>query len=165
MTIKELVKKGLLKEVDVQKPPDDVIDAGNERFVAELNIPESGGGPRRMRVGVCQSNSICIVEEMRARGEDDWYIVPGFAFNPEKQDPIIHVWVRKGLLHYDPTWSLDLCNYNLEDCRYFQLVQPLETSQKKPETATQSIRTAGKAILKEVEDFASKWGLKVATRD
>jgi len=163
MDIKELVINGLLKEVDVQKPPDDVINAGNTRFVVELT-PENG--PQRMRAGYCQSNSICVVAEMRDKGEDDWGIVPGFAYNTEKEDLIVHVWVKKGSLHYDPTWSLDCFNYNPEDCTYYQVVQNIETTQWKQEKLTRiGIVQWGKDILNEINVLASKWKLKFAIAD
>lgn len=168
MTIEELVKKGVLKAIHVKKLYDDVMDAGNKRFISEFNIPKSGGGPQRMRFGYCQDNSICVVDAMRDKGEYDWHIVPGFAFNTEVKDPIIHVWVRNRSRHYDPTWSLDLdlSKYNPEDCRYFQVVQSLVTCQWKLGADNQGkIAVWGKSILVELEDLASQWGLKVAIRD
>lgn len=163
MTIKELVEKRLLKKVDVRKPPDNVMDAGNKRFVAVFNIPKSGGGPQRMRCGKCQSNSICVVAAMRNKGEKGWEIVTGFAFNNEEEGPISHVWVNKRSQHYDPTWSLDLCNYNPEDCKYYQVAEPLKNRPWETETVTKKkIGTWGENILAEMENLASKWGLKLA---
>ena len=88
MIIEELVGKGVLKGVHVKKLCDDVMDAGNKRFVSGFNIPESGGGPQRMRLGYCQDNSICVVDAMRDKCEDDWYIVPGFTFHTEVKDNV-----------------------------------------------------------------------------
>lgn len=73
----------------------------------------------------CICNSLCVVDAMCEKGEDDWHIVPGFAFNPEEREPIAHVWVRKGSWHYDPTWSLPCFNWKFKDLQHYQLAQRL----------------------------------------
>ena len=80
MAIKELVKKRLLKKVKVQRPPDAVMAATEQKSATvsrELNLNLN-----------CADISICSVEAMRELGENDWHIVPGFAFNPECKNPI-----------------------------------------------------------------------------
>jgi hypothetical protein len=139
------------------------MEVGNKRFIEELT-PELG--PQIMSAGYCQSNSICVVAEMRDKGEDDWDIVSGFAFNTEKEDPIIHVWVKKGSLHYDPTWSLDYFGYAPEDCTYYQVFQNIESTRWEQEKLTRiGIVQWGKDILNEIKVLAAKWKLKITIAD
>jgi len=77
MTIDELSKKGLLKKVDVKRPSEDVIEVGNLKSKVKFQNPMCGF--------TCAGNSQCVVEAMIEKGEKDWYIVPGFAFDFEKK--------------------------------------------------------------------------------
>ena len=104
MTIEELVEEKSLEKVKVQRPLTDVIEAGNKKFIEVFKNFILPIFPQRMRGANCQSNSICVVEAMREKGEDDWHVVPGFAFKTETERPVIHVWVRKKKKHYDPSW-------------------------------------------------------------
>jgi hypothetical protein len=151
MTINELVKKGLLKEVEVQRPSDAVVEAGNQ--ISAVVFKNLGLN--------CADNSTCVVEAMREQGENDWHIVPGFAFNIEGEGPIAHVWVRKGLLHYDPTWILR--NWNPEDLAYYQVLQSLGVVPREWEKdALQRIIKCGNDILRGLKDLAAEWELKLS---
>jgi hypothetical protein len=155
MTIKELVEKGLVKEVKVQRPPGAVIAATEKKSATirrELNLELN-----------CADISVCALEAMRESGETDWHIVPGFAFNPGCKDPHRHVWVRKGLLHYDPTWSRPRFCWNIEELMYYKVVKSLKSSQKEIETDSQP-RIIGwsNSILRELMDLAAEWKLQLA---
>jgi len=152
MTIDELLKKGLLKEVKVQRPPDGVIEAGNQKSEAVI-----GHGIIK---GKCHFNSICVIGAMREKGENDWDIVPGFAFNPKDKKPLLHVWVKKESRHYDPSW---ICyNWNPEDLDYYQMIQPLEANPSESIGDTrQRYLEWERAIHAEIMAFASHWDLKL----
>lgn len=153
VTIDELVKKELLNKVKVQRPADVVIEAGNQKSMAVFN--DIMRGLRR-----CASNSICVVEAMREKGEDDWFIVGGFAFEPEIKNHVAHVWVRKGPLHYDPTWIR--WDWNPEDLAYYQVLQPLKAGPR--ELKNDILRRFlqwEKGILAELKNLSSGWELKL----
>lgn len=128
MTIKELEEKGSIIRVNVHRLPDPVKEYGDKRYDTIINKPLCN--LKGMIGNDCSRNSICVVEAMHENGEDDWYVVPGFAFTPESgQYPLAHVWVRKGDMHYDPTWSLPLRKFNnwvIENLEYYQLLEPID---------------------------------------
>lgn len=148
--IEELENKGLLEKVEVQSPPDDVKETGNQKSAAiseTLNL-----------ILNCADKSICFVKAMREKGENDWYFVPGFAFNSECKNPFRHVWIGNGVRYYDPTWYT---RWNPEDLIYYQLLQPFEGGIWESE---KDIINQGNDILHELNKFAEKWGLTLAGR-
>jgi len=97
---------------------------------------------------------------MREQGENDWHIVPGFAFNPECKKPLRHVWVRKGYGHYDPTWILWWNPINLA---YYQVLHPLEDEPRGSEIDNRErIVKWGNETLGKLWALAEDWKLKLA---
>lgn len=144
-----------LKKVKVRKPPNEIIEAGNKKIDDIFNPVFPG-----MKARHCQTNSICIVEAMAEKGQKDWHIVPGFAYRPQQQGPIIHVWVRKGSKHYDPTWSLKCFDWEVEDLAYFQLLKKLDTQPKESNgTTIDRVSDWGKEILNELNEFAIRYNI------
>jgi len=150
MPISTFSKIKSVQKVNVSKPPNEIIMAGN-RKVAEIFdtiFPV-------MKDGQCQTNSICIVEAMFEKGRYDWHIVPGFGFNPHYQRFVRHVWVRNGSNHYDPTWSLKSLKWNVEKLTYFQAIHNFTTQPVESKNDTQSrILDWGNEILNELNRFA-----------
>ena len=95
MDINKLIKQKLIKEVKVQRPSDAVVEAGNRKSSILFQNPMSGF--------CCAGNSQSIVEAMKAKNESNWHIVQGFAIPKGESKLQVHVWVRKGSRHYDPT--------------------------------------------------------------
>ena len=115
MDIDELIKQEFLKKVEVHRPSDSVVEAGNQKSSILFQNPMSGL--------CCAGNSQSIVEAMKEKNENNWHIVQGFAIPEAESKPQAHIWVRKGSRHYDPTstrfswWSQDL--------KYYRLTRPL----------------------------------------
>ncbi|MCD4784885.1 MAG: hypothetical protein K8T10_13805 [Candidatus Eremiobacteraeota bacterium] len=160
VTIDELVEKGFLRQVKVLKAPEFVMDYGKKQYPTLFK--KQCFSQEGLPAFHCQDNSICVVKAMREKGEDDWHIVPGFAWNPNLNGPTPHLWVRKGKLHYDPTWSLQFFNFEFKNLEHYQLIQYLDTLPKEPEENNpDEINVWGKTTLKRLEDLAAQWGLYI----
>src|SRR5437870_13800045 len=96
-SIEDCVRSGRLIPVSVGIPPTSVFAIGDARSAEVYKNP--------MNCYSCEDNSRCVVEGMNALGASDWVVVGGFAFGPIPDFPTVHVWVRKGSTHFDPTWS------------------------------------------------------------
>jgi hypothetical protein len=148
VTIKELEKKGLVRKVNVQSPPDDVKKTGDHKAVAlskSLNLYLN-----------CADKSICFVNAMQEVGEIEWRFVPGFAFRSDCKYPFRHVWIRNGERHYDPTWYM---NWSPEDIDYYQLVHHFEVKKYR---SGNDIVNQGNHILRLLGEFAEKWNFTLA---
>lgn len=171
-TIEERVKDGLLEQVSVSMPSDEVFTIGDERKQQE--------GGKRMTFGLrgqCASNSVCVVKGMGDKGESGWEVVGGFALfrqTPEISDDtdpvgippipiehglLCHVWIKKGDTHFDPTWS-----------RYYDAMQDISPNRYFALTDQRMMRcimlTGGdlleveRAMLSYLKGLAEKWGLE-----
>ena len=150
MTMQKLSMIKALRKVKVSKPPDEIIEAGN-RKIDDIFHPVFPG----MKAKHCQTNSICIVEAMLEKGQKDWHVVSGFAYRPQMQGPIVHVWVRNASKHYDPTWSLKVFGWNVQDLTYFEFLQALTTHRKTSNTTdVNRLSHSGEEILDELKEFA-----------
>jgi len=139
-----------LRKVQVSKPPDKIIEAGNNKLNCIFNPLFPG-----MKSRHCQTNSICVVEAMIEKGQKDWHVVPGYAYGPQQERPFIHVWIRNGPKHYDPTWSLKSIDWNVEDLVYFQLVRGARTQPAESKrTNRDRILDWGEEICKGLKKFA-----------
>ena len=133
LSVEDYVESGRLIQVSVKIPPPGIFEVGDA-----WGEKTYGGS---MCAFTCEANSRWIVEGMNARGELDWHIVGGFAFpvfpkwalgpedDPSDNRPRIHVWVRRGDVHFDPTWSRSVGKIlDISQNRYFALANniPLE---------------------------------------
>lgn len=122
-SIEDCVNAGRLVPVCMKIPPPEVFEVGDTWKEKPMNA------------STCEANSRWIVEGMSARGESDWHIVGGFAFplfpkwvrgtedDPPDNRPRIHVWVRRGDVHFDPTWARYAGKIlDISQNRYFALV-------------------------------------------
>ncbi len=157
MSINSLLKLKLLKKVEVDKPSTKIIEAGNAIIIKHFDPIFSP-----MKAKHCQTNSICIVEAMIKRGENNWHIVPGLGFEPVKRELVAHVWVRHGDHHYDPTWSLGIFKSNVKELTHYQILQNFKTQPDKNITADE-IDEWGRNTLSEIEKFAYDNNLKIKT--
>lgn len=163
MTLDELLKNGLLEKVEVYPAPENIMDNGNRRYLNVFGKEMAPLSPRRMSGCDCAGNSICVVEAMNEKGEDDWYIVPGFAYNPEESHPLVHVWVRKGTLHFDPTWSLPCFHWDFKKLIHYQLAHPLNDEPIDSDNCacTRVVRW-GNRMLTELKMLAEEWNFRLA---
>ena len=108
LSVEDCVDSGRLIQVSVRIPPPEVFEVGDA-----WGEKTYGGS---MCAFTCEANSRWIVGGMNARGELDWHVVGGLAFpifpewlrdstEPPDNRPRIHVWVRRGAIYFDPTWS------------------------------------------------------------
>lgn len=144
----ELEKRGLLKKVKVQSPPDNVKETADHKAAAlskSLNLNLN-----------CADKSICFVNAMQEEDENDWHFVPGFTFRSDCKYPFRHVWIRNGKRHYDPTWYI---HWNPEDLDYYQLVVPFEVKEFK---SGNDIVDQGNYILRFLGNFAEEWKFTLA---
>jgi hypothetical protein len=137
MDINDLIKQKLIKRIKVQRPSDAVVEAGNQRSSILFKNPMSGN--------CCAGNSQSIVEAMKAKNESNWNVVQGFGIPNGESKPRVHVWVRKGSRHYDPTWTR--FKWWLEDLKYYRLTRPLAFGPTERDT------------LNRLKDLAEKWKL------
>ena len=167
-TIEDCVKNGLLEQVSVGVPSDEVFTIGDERTQQE--------GGQCMTFGTCGGNSVCVVKGMEERGESGWEVVGGFAFfcqTPETSDnapadspPIPvehglrwHVWVKKGERHFDPTWSrFGDYRQDISPNRYFALTD--QRMMRCIMRADGALYEVERAMLSHLEGLAERWGLE-----
>jgi hypothetical protein len=118
-----LVQAGRLLRVTPEVPSAEMLSRGDACKMSAYGRP--------LHPWTCEPNARCLVEAMRADG-DDWAVVGGFAIGPVAAYPVRHVWVRNGGLHFDPTWSRRITHFmppadyryrmvSITDFRYFAL--------------------------------------------
>ena len=168
-TIEDCVKDGLLEQVSGGVPSSEVFTIGDERTQQE--------GGKCMTFYTCAGNSVCVVKGMEDKGESGWGVVGGFAFfcqipkindnNPVDSPPIPvehglrwHVWVKKGDIHFDPTWSrFGDSKQDIAPNRYFALTDQ--------HVMTRLMRADGRlsevegGIRDYLENLAEKWSLMI----
>ena len=169
-TIEDCVKNGLLEQVSVSVPSDEVFIIGDERTQQE--------GGQGMTFGTCAGNSVCVVKGMEDKGESGWEVVGGFAFfrqTPEKirddKDPAglppthvehglgRHVWVKKGERHFDPTWSRYYdARQDISPNRYCALTD--QRMMRRIMRADGALYEVERAMLSHLEGLAERWGLE-----
>ena len=166
--IEDCVKDGLLEQVSVRVPSDEVFTVGDKRTEQE--------GGKRMTFGTCTGNSVCVVKGMEDKGESDWQVVGGFAFfcqSPELGDngpvdspPIVvkhglrlHVWVKKGDTHFDPTWSRHGNDrQDISPNSYFALTDQNEVTRLAQ--VDSGLLEVERGILYHLEGLAEEWDLE-----
>ena len=167
-TIESCVKDGLLEQVSVSVPSDEVFTIGDERTQQE--------GGQCMTFGTCAGNSVCVVKGMEERGESGWEVVGGFAFfcqTPETSDNVpadsppipvehglrCHVWVKRDDTHFDPTWSRwNDKRQDISPNRYFALTD--RRMMRCIMRVDGGLQEAERDILSYLEGLAEEWGLE-----
>lgn len=155
MTIDEFVKKGYVEEVKVLRATRNILELGKKQYprIFKKKCSTDDGLP----AWFCQDNSMCVVKAMQEIGEFDWHVVPGFAKNPKLKEPTAHFWVRNGETHYDPTWSLNFCDFNFQDLQHYQLIKDVDLLPAIPEgDNTGEIIEWGNNSLTKLNDIAKK---------
>ena len=160
MSIDEFVKKGYVEEVKVLRATRDIIELGKKQYprIFKKKCSTDDGLPSWF----CQDNSMCVVKAMHEIGEFDWHVVPGFARNPRLEEPTAHFWVRKGEIHYDPTWSLNFCDFNFQDVQHYRLIKDVDSLPAIPEgNDTKKVVKWGDDSLNKLNDLERKWKAEI----
>lgn len=138
MDISELINNKLIKEVKVHRPSDAVVAAGNRKSRLLYQ--------NRMSGFFCAGNSHSVIEAMKEGNERNWHFVLGFAIPKGEIKPQVHIWVRKGSRHYDPTWTI--WPWWWKDLKYYRLTLPFAFTNEKD-------------TLNKLKDLAEKWQLNL----
>ncbi len=105
MQIEDVIAAGDLIEVKgVKSPAKRVRGLGNAKTQSLYR--------RDMTTWFCYENALALVDAMREAAELDWHVVYGVGIGYDPIAPHAHVWVRRGVQHFDPTWGQPArCHY------------------------------------------------------